>query len=221
MNNWKVVILVTAVVLLFCGAPVKADDPPVVLTFEGIGDDVAIGNFYNGGAGGSLGVSFGPSALALVSTLSGGSGNFSNAPSGNTAAFFLTAPDAFMDVAGGFSSGFSLFYSAPFVPATVTVWSGLDGTGTLLGTLSLPVNSASCPPIPASCLWSPVGLSFAGTAESVDFSGSAGEVVFDNVTLGSATPGGTGPTTPTPEPATLLLVGAGSIGLMLRRKKLA
>src|SRR5438105_2385042 len=54
MNNWKAVVLVTAAVLLFCGAPVKADDPPVVLTFEGIGDDVAIGNFYNGGAGGSL-----------------------------------------------------------------------------------------------------------------------------------------------------------------------
>lgn len=38
----------------------------VVLDFEGVGNNAAIGNYYNGGAGGNLGVTF--SSNALVSS---------------------------------------------------------------------------------------------------------------------------------------------------------
>jgi len=121
----------------------------------------------------------------------GAGGDFANAPSGDTIAFFLNGVGDVMNVAGGFNTGFSFFYSATTNPGTVTVWSGLDGTGTLLATLTLPPNGL-CTPAPNFCHWTAEGVTFAGTAESVNFSGTANEIGFDNVTLGSATAGSLG-----------------------------
>jgi PEP-CTERM motif len=215
MSKCKVVVLAMAVSIL-CAVQAKADSTPIVLTFEGVGDDVLIGNYYNGGPGGALGVSFGADSLALVSSLAGGSGNFSNAPSGITIAFFLSGAGDVMNVAGGFNTGFSFFYSATTLPGTVTVWSGLNGTGTLLATLTLPPNG-SCTPGPNFCHWTAEGVTFSGTAASVNFSGTANEIGFDNITIGSATPGG-GPT-PAPEPATMFLLGLGSLSFLSARRQ--
>jgi len=218
MSKWKATVVAVAV-LLFCAGRSKADTTPVVLTFEGVGDLVPINDFYNGGAGGSLGISFGADALAVVSSLNGGSGAIANLPSGDTAAFFLSGTGDLMNVAAGFTTGFSFFYSAAFLPGSVTVWSGLDGTGTMLASLSLPSNG-SCSVGPAFCFWTPIGVTFAGTAQSVNFSGTANAIAFDDVTVGSSTAGG-GPT-PTPEAPTMLLLGAGSLGLLgARRRKSA
>jgi hypothetical protein len=216
MSKWKTIFFAAAM-LMFAAHEAKADSTPVVLTFEGVGNFMTVGNFYNGGAGGSLGVVFGSGSLALT-PLPGGNGDFTNAPSGDTILFFPVPGTGYvMNVTGGFNTGFSFFYTAASVPGSITLWSGLDGTGALLATLSLPVNGACTT---ASCNWTPIGVTFAGTAESVDFTGSAGNVGFDNITLSSATPGGG--TTPTPEPVTMLLLGVGSLGLLgARRKKLA
>ncbi|HVO57504.1 MAG TPA: PEP-CTERM sorting domain-containing protein [Dongiaceae bacterium] len=219
MKKWTVLVL-AALICTFCATQAKADT--VVLTFEGLGDQAAIGDYYNGGAGGNLGISFGADSLSIISRDAGGSGNFSNAPSGNTIAFFLSGAGDVMNVAAGFTTGFSFFYSAAF-PGSVNVYSGLNGTGTLLASLNLDANlGATCTGAGPYCVWTPVGVSFGGTAESVVFSGSANYIGFDNITLGSSTPGtgNGGGNTGVPEPATLALLGFGSLSVLgLRRKK--
>jgi hypothetical protein len=85
----------------------------------------------------------------------------------------------------------------------------------LLGTIDLSPNAGSCPGFSAAfCPFSPVGVSFAGTAESIEFSGVANGIVFDDVTFGSATPGDT------PEPSTwvMMMLGLAGIGIVARRR---
>ena len=37
--------------------------------------------------------------------------------------------------------------------------------------------------------FAPIGVTFTGVAKSIDFGGTVNQIVFDNVTFGSATPG--------------------------------
>jgi hypothetical protein len=176
------------------------------MTFEGLGDWESVSNYYSGGAGPNYGVSFGPDALALISYNAGGSGNFINAPSGSTALFSLS--DSFtMNMTAGFSTGLSFFYSAA-AAGSVSVYDGLDGTGNLLASLNL---AAMTLPNDLYDVWAPIGIGFAGIAESVVFSGNADYIAFDNVTLNS--------TTPVPVPPSVWLFGSSLLGLIGLRKK--
>lgn len=111
-----------------------------------------------------------------------------------------------MNTASGFNTGFSFYYAAPYSAANVTVYAGPNGTGSILATLAMSVNGHSCDGYSQyySC-WSSIGVNFLGTAHSVDFAGDAArDFVFDDVTLGSATPGAI-----VPEPAALGMFGLG------------
>jgi PEP-CTERM motif len=210
--------------LMVAAIPIQATT--TVLTFEGLQNLEPVLNYYNGGLGGdgsgpgpNYGITFGSDSLAVISVLDGGSGNFSGAPSMPTVLFFLSGPGDVMDDAAGFTTGFSFYYSAISMPGSVDVYSGLDGTGSLLASLTLPVTpeggSPVCTPGYAYCPWVPIGVSFGGTAESAVFSGSADYIAFDNITLGSSSP------SITPEPGTLLLFSSGllAVGAFLRRRK--
>jgi hypothetical protein len=212
----KKVMFLFLVAVIFGAAPTKAQ----VLNFDGIAScDASVGSYYNGGTAGdgsgpgpNFGIVFSNNAITLQDFFAGGSGfpcnsNTGNMPSSPMGLFFLSGSAATMDVAAGFTTGFSFFYTAQNNPGSVSVWSGLDGTGTLLASLALPTNDSTCLVTPTFCHWDPIGVSFSGTAESVNFGGSANQVVFDNITLNSSTPG------TTPEPGTLVQMGSGLIGL--------
>ena len=139
----RMLVLVTALI----GAAVAAPAGAQVLNFEGVTtgrDPVPIGNFYNGGAGPNYGVDFSSNAITIcLNTPSQTCSNTSRGGRGDPTSqgyglFFLSGSQTYMNRSAGFTNGFSFFYSAVNSGGSFSVYSGLNGTGTLLGTLALP-----------------------------------------------------------------------------------
>lgn len=209
----------TLLLAIACAAPGRAQ---VKLDFEGLKNLEAIGDYYNGGYGGegsgpgpNYGITFSPNALAVIDSDDGGSGNFGGEPSPSTALFFRTGAAATLNHAAGFESHFSVWYSAFVQTGTIRIYDGLNGSGNLLATLDLPLTPDTGAPDPTGRYspFVPVGVTFLGTARSVDFGGTADRIAFDDVVLGG------GPPAVIPEPGTLALLGAGALGLLRRKRR--
>lgn len=130
---------------------------------------------------------------------------FSHAPSPLGVAFaqldFVVNKAAYMNVANGVTGGLSFFYSTPSdAPVAIKAYSGLNGTGTLLGTISLTANSADY------SAWNQAVLGFDGTAKSFDLTGTANLVGLDNIAA-------------VPEPSSVALLLAGGALLLARRRR--
>jgi hypothetical protein len=211
-----------AVAALSLGLAASASAATVVLDFTGVAttNNIAnVGGFYNGGtssdgnSGPNYGVAFTDNALAI--------NNYNGCCEPDSPKqgilFFLSGGAVTIDVAAGFDTGFSFNYSSN-TNAFINVWSGLDSTGDLLAQIPLATQANSnCPPGATGyyCTWTPIGVNFAGTAHSIDFGGGANFVAYDDITFGSATPGGI------PEPATwaMMLMGFGGLGAAIRTNK--
>lgn len=194
----------------------------IQLDFEGLDNQEAIDGFYNGGtsangnSGVNYGVEFSDNTLSIIDADAGGSGNIGGEPSPDTVMFFLTGSESVMNVAAGFDTGFSFFYSAVNNPGSVSVWDGLDGTGTLLAMLDIPVTASDGGD--PNGIFSPffdIGVGFSGIGKSVSFAGVQNQIAFDNITFGSTT---ASVPTDVSSPATLGLFG---LILIVLRKRLS
>ena len=214
------------VAALFAASSTVGMAATTVLTFEGLQNQEAVMNYYNGGLGGNgsgpgpnYGVVFSSNALAIIDSDAGGTGNFGGEPSPSTILFFLSGGAATLNYAAGFDTGFSFYYSAVNQPGFINVYDDVDAGGNLLATLQLPVTpSDGGDPTGAFSPFFPIGVGFQGIAKSVDFGGTANQIGFDNITFGSETPGGGNGVIP--EPANFAAVGCVLVsGLLLRNRR--
>jgi hypothetical protein len=174
-----------------------------------------IANYYNGGTAsdGASGTNFGVSFTnTFDSSMFGLSNNdgLGSLPNGD---YYANAPSAlgvanpfgtvFMNVVAGVDSTLSFYYSSPeAIIGAVKAYSGLNGTGSLLGSFDITANNSGL-----YDTWSSATLNFAGTAQSFDFSASSSIVGFDNIAA-----------VPEPETYALILAGLGLLGFVQRRK---
>ena len=146
-----------------------AQAAPITLTFEGVSDLASINGFYNGGtdsqgkSGTNYGVQFGSNSLAVHED--NPQANFSGEPTPNTVMFFLSG-SAVLNYEPGFDTGFSFYYSTVTYTSKVFVYSGLNKTGTLLGTIDLPALGYGPDPANDYSNWKVAYLAFSGVAKS-------------------------------------------------------
>jgi hypothetical protein len=191
-------------VLLVCSTSLAYANSGKLLTFQGIKGQQQVGSYD--------GVDFSSNFYGLVSVLNGGGGNFSRTPTG-TPAIFMNGPvgaieTGTINVTGGFTA-IQFFYTAAF-SETMKIWSGTNGSGTLLATIILSPNNSLCT-VTAYCNWSSGGVSLCGgsscsTGGSITITGGANGLGLSDITLNSSK-------TAIPEPCSIYLLGIGLAGL--------
>lgn len=127
---------------------------------------------------------------------------YSNAPSPLGVAYAqldgIVNTAAYMNVAAGVSGGLSFYYAGTDT-ATVKAYSGLNGTGTLLGSVTLSSTGGYDS-------WNKTLLTFSGSAKSFDLTSTAGIAALDNIAA-------------VPEPTSVALLLAGGALLLARRRR--
>jgi hypothetical protein len=222
----------------------QAHATPITLTFGDLVNESDINSWFTGTQinpfynpsnpangpqyGPADGVVFSSNAEELRSGVnghapSGGSGKFENNPSGVNGVLyfgFSTTTTSYLNDANGFiqlSFDYSLLNNSSSYDDTVNLYSGLNGTGILLASLSLTPNGTTVACTTTGdefCTWSLASTGNVGVAESIYFGGTSSTplegIEFDEVQL-----------TPTPLPAALPLFagGLGVMGLLGWRRK--
>lgn len=145
-----------------------AEAQSALLTFEGLSQNQPVGAFYS-----AQGITFSANATALTSSAA------FNIPSPPTIAYWPTGAGIVVDVSSGYVA-LSLYYINGGDPGSLTAYSGANGTGTVVGTVPLPVTAGYGD-------WLQVGPALSATARSFVVNGTAGFLAIDNVSLTLAT----------------------------------
>jgi hypothetical protein len=165
-----------------------------------------IRDFYNGNGGPNYGVTF-TDAIANLSNDDLGP-YYDGAPSPITV-MLAYDPTAIMNVVAGFSGQMTFYYSnLPATQQVVRIYSGLNGTGTLLASIDLPGNASDGCNTVLYCRFDFAVMRFDGVARSVNFGGNPQQTLFDDISI-----------TVLPEPASLSLLAAGLIGVLMQRRR--
>ncbi|RTL39379.1 MAG: PEP-CTERM sorting domain-containing protein [Burkholderiales bacterium] len=196
--------LATLALAIGLASPAFAASPAISVDFEKTWNyGESIGNFYA-----AQGVSF-----VNVLGLSNGDGlgplangdYYGGAPSPLGVAYaqldgtINTA--AYMNVAGGVDGQLNFYFSNPTgASVEIKAYSGLNGTGTLLGSVLLASNGIDY------TTWTATSLTFTGTALSFDLTATAAGVALDNISA-------------VPEPSSLALLLGGATLLLARRRR--
>jgi hypothetical protein len=239
-NPMHTLIRNTALVIAGLGLGAGAHAATITLPLGNVKSGADILQYFNGGAdsvptdgsGPNLGISFSANGTAQkAGTTSTSDGRFENNPSGQGEVLFFsssTTTTSTLNYAAGFSA-LSFNYSisgnnsnlgstSAYSSASVELWSGLNGTGTVLDTLTLtPVaNPGGCAGHgDVYCNWqvASTGPTNFGTAESITFGANSTSAFteFDGLTLTPAP-------VPLPAAAWLLLSGLASLAGAARRR---
>jgi len=183
----KFIRTLSAAACLLAAAPAFAAN--TLIDFEGVTSFASVAAYYGGGtdSAGAAGTNLG-------------------------AVMFATDSSALLNFAAGFVDELSFYYSAlSSAFDVVTIYSGLDGSGSVLSSISLTANAqlGGCSDSPL-CNWQRVALPFAGTGRSIGFGGNAGNVAFDNIAITAV---------PEPETYAMLAMGLAGVILAVRRQR--
>lgn len=213
-------VLCAAICTSFAGSATAA----TVLTFEGLQNFEQVADYYDGGLGSlgsgpgpDYGVTFDPLALAYIPGLQKGHITpFPGDPSPPTVLLLFDPSNPYgagvptsttMDVSPGFADQLAFYYIAIGRQATVQIFSGPDGTGTLLAQQTFPIT-------PESFAAAPSIMNFSSIAHSVVFAGGNDQLALDNILFTSVVP----------EPSSWFCLAAGLAGSLLivsRRRMMA
>lgn len=187
--------LKASVLVGLLGWALQAQAAVILMNFDGVTSNAAVNEFYNGGTdgAGASGVNYGVSYHDFLTT----DGAFGQTSLPNLA--YNGAELAVANVAAGFTS--LTFTSGAFSASYMDVYSGLSGTGTLLGSAQLGNNPNA---------FAPTSVTFSGVALSFVLRGGEGQAGIDDVLI---------TTVPEPETYGMMLAGLALVGVAARRKQ--
>jgi hypothetical protein len=178
--------------LWFGGAAAAPSFTPATVSFDGgaSGTVEEILEYYNGGSGGSLGISFPvgmyrrvrpPGPVANISNVTNNPSNYGFVIIGTDTS---NANNLIANVSAGFSTRLAVCWAGESA-ITVEVYSGLNATGTLLASSTDSIYPGlSVLEDGAFSYWDIFVVTFAGLAKSVKIIGNVNQVVIDSITFG-------------------------------------